>query len=300
MVNEQKPVGRLTIDNQGSSLLVRIDGGPHQVFGEELLRQLEALVERADADPNIRAVVFTSAHPARFVSHAEVRWLQQGGLNFVERQRAGAAAPPLPEHYVGLDRLHALFSRMNSTGVLFVAALEGTALGLGAEFSWACDLRVMADADAVIGQPEVLFGIIPGGGGTQRLTRLVGAHRALVAIMDGEPFTPARALEIGAVDAVVPKARVVPKALELAERQGRRHKASIAAIKRTVYFGGSLPLPDGLKLEAREFLDLVVAEEGQRRMLAYQRETAARGELPLYLSGGYDAALEAGQTPIGR
>jgi enoyl-CoA hydratase/carnithine racemase len=295
MAAGQKLTARLDIETRGSSLVVRIDGGPYQLFGEELTRQLEALVDRVEKDPDIRAVVFASAHPTRFISHADVKWLQEGGVQYVARMRAGDAAPPLPADFVGLDRLHGLLLRMNSVGVVFVAALEGAALGLGAEFAWACDLRVMADADAFIGQPEVLLGIMPGGGGSQRLTRLVGQHRSLVAILDGKPFTSAQALQIGAVDAVVPKADVVATAIDLAGYFGKRHKASVAAIKRAVYFGGSLPLPDGIKLEAKEFLTLNVADEGQALMLGYQAGTASRGELPLYVPGGYEAALQAGR-----
>jgi enoyl-CoA hydratase len=123
---------------------------------------------------------------------------------------------------VQLDRLHATFLRMNGSGVIFVAALNGSALGLGAEFAWACDLRVMADGDFFIGQPEVLLGIMPGGGGTQRLTRLIGTHQSLIAILEGKPFTPAEALANGAVDAVVPADEVIARATELAEHFGSR------------------------------------------------------------------------------
>jgi enoyl-CoA hydratase/carnithine racemase len=101
---------------------------------------------------------------------------------------------------VQLDRMHTTFLRMNGSGVIFVAALNGSALGLGAEFAWACDLRVMADGDFFIGHPEVLLGINPGGGGTQRLTRLIGTHKSLLAILEGKPLTPAEALANGAVD----------------------------------------------------------------------------------------------------
>jgi enoyl-CoA hydratase/carnithine racemase len=111
---------------------------------------------------------------------------------------------------------------MNGSGVIFVAALNGSALGLGAEFAWACDLRVMADGDFFIGQPEVLLGIMPGGGGTQRLTRLIGTHRSLVAILEGMPFRPAEALPNGAVDEVVPPDEVVARATKLAEHFGSR------------------------------------------------------------------------------
>ncbi|NMO22885.1 enoyl-CoA hydratase/isomerase family protein [Pyxidicoccus fallax] len=296
MTQRQATPSRFDIEAHGSTLVVRIDGGPLQLFGVDVALQLEALVERVDKDPDVRAVVFASTHPQRFMSHADVKWLQQGGADYVARQKTGAPPPVPSEGYVGLDRLHAIFLRMNSIGVVFVAALEGQALGLGAEFAWACDLRVMADTDAFIGQPEVLLGIMPGGGGSQRLTRLVGSHRSLVAILDGKPFTPAQALELGAVDAVVPKADVVARAIELAHHLGKRDKAAVGAIKRSVYFGGSLPLPDGIKLEAKEFLTLNVSENGQTLMLAYQRRTAELGELPLYAPGGYDAALRAGQV----
>src|SRR5207247_9862439 len=100
---------------------------------------------------------------------------------------------------VDLERLHKTFLRMNTSGVIFVAALNGSALGLGAEFAWANDLRVMADGDFFIGQPEVLLGIMPGGGGTQRLTRLIATHRSLVALLKGQPSPPAAALATGAV-----------------------------------------------------------------------------------------------------
>src|SRR5437773_9909238 len=124
---------------------------------------------------------------------------------------------------------------MNGSGVIFIAALNASALGLGAEFAWGCDLRVMADGDFFIGHQEVLLGIMPGGGGTQRLTRLIGTHRSLVAILEGKPFTPPEALANGAVDEVVPRDEVVARAAALAARLGSRSTPSVAGIKRAVY-----------------------------------------------------------------
>ncbi len=197
---------------------------------------------------------------------------------------------------VQLERVHQTFLKMNRSGVIFVAALNGSALGLGAEFSWANDLRVMADGDYFIGQPEILLGIMPGGGGTQRLTRLVGTHRSLVAILEGKPFTPAEALEIGAVDDVVPQDQVLDRAIELAEHFGTRTKGSVGAIKRAVYFGGSMSLTDGLHVERAEFLTTALSKVGQELMLDYMANTEAAGELPLYRPGVYDEVLQAGTT----
>lgn len=308
--------GNLEIEDRGTVLVARIDGGPLGLFGNDIAEQLDALVDRADRDPSVHAVVFTGTHPDRFVSHAEVRWLQEGGASVPSVGLKGASAlahtakgvnraggfqallgktPLWPA--IQLERLHQTFLKMNRSGVIFVAALNGSALGLGAEFSWANDLRVMADGDFFIGQPEVLLGIMPGGGGTQRLTRLIGTHRSLVAILEGKPFTPAQALANGAVDDVVPQEEVLARAIELAEHFGSRPKGSIAAIKRSVYLGGSMSLTEGLHVEAAEFLTTALSKVGQELMLDYMATTEATGELPLYSPGVFERALEAGTVP---
>ena len=306
----------LTVEDRGAVQIVRVDGGPHSLFGVQIADQLDELVNRVDRDPGVHAVVFTGSRPGRFVSHADVRWLQEEGAAVPELGRRGASAVARLARGVGraqvpdsvlrrtplrgaaqLDRLHDTFLRMNASGVIFVAALNGSALGLGAEFAWACDLRVMADGDFFIGQPEVLLGINPGGGGTQRLTRLVGTHRSLVAILEGKPFTPAQALAYGAVDEVVATEEVVDRAVELAGYFGKRTKGAIQAIKRSVYFGGSMSLPEGLHVERTEFLGTDQSKEGQELMLRYLATTDATGELPLYDPDTYAQSLELGQVP---
>lgn len=306
--------GHLEVEERGGVLIVRVDGGHHAVFGVELASQLEELVDRADRDPGVHAVVFTGAHPERFISHADVRWLQEGGASAPWLGRRGASAvvraarsadrarvlEPVVRRTplwgaIELDRLHATFLRMNGSGVIFVAALNGSALGLGAEFAWACDLRLMADGDIFIGQPEVLLGIIPGGGGSQRLARLIGTHGALVAILEGKPFTPAEALANGAIDGIVPRDEVVTRATELAEHFGSRSKGSVAAIKKSVYFGGSMSLSDGLHVERTEFVIASQSKDGQELMLDYVETTASTGELPLYNPDTYARALKAGR-----
>ena len=306
----------LQIEDRGTTLIVRVDGGPHSLFGVDIANELDELVGRVDRDPGVHAVVFTGARPGRFVSHADVRWLQAEGAAVPELNRRSASAAlrlargveraRVPEPLLQrtplrgvaqLDRLHATFLKMNASGVIFVAALNGSALGLGAEFAWACDMRVMADGDFFIGQPEVLLGIMPGGGGSQRLTRLIGTHKSLVAILEGKPFTPAEALAHGAVDDVVPQDEVVARAAELAAHLGSRSKGSVAAIKRAVYFGGSMSLTDGLYVERTEFLTRVLSKDGQELMLGYMAATDATGELPLYNPGTYAQALESGRVP---
>jgi enoyl-CoA hydratase/carnithine racemase len=312
---EPRADGHIDVENHGAVLVARIDGGPHALFDAALTKQLKELVDRADRDPNIHAVVFTGAHPDRFLSHSDVTWLQQGGVGFppINTRIAGIVSRmarlinkvPIVRTLAGMTRLktllqldsfHATFLKMNASGTIFVAALNGSALAVGAEFAWACDLRIMADGDFVIGLSEVLLALTPGGGGSQRLPRLIGTQQSLVTILEGKPFTPAEALALGAIDEVVPQNKVLARAIERAEYLSLRSKQSIGAIKRSIYFGSSLPLEEGLQFEHAEFLVRDQSKEAQERMLAYIAATEATGELPLLNRETYARALSTGRV----
>ena len=316
-MNKQEPRadGHIDVENHGAVLVARIDGGPHALFDAALTKQLKELVDRADRDPNIHAVVFTGTHPDRFLSHSDVTWLQQGGVGFppintriagiVSRMARVINKVPIIRTLAGMTRLktllqldsfHATFLKMNASGTIFVAALNGSALAVGAEFAWACDLRIMADGDFVIGLSEVLLALTPGGGGSQRLPRLIGTQQSLVTILQGKPFTPAEALALGAIDEVVPQNKVLARAIERAEYLSLRSKQSIGAIKRSIYFGSSLRLEEGLQLEHAEFLVRDQSKEAQERMLAYIAATEATGELPLLNRETYARALSTGRV----
>src|SRR5207247_174553 len=312
---EPRAHGHIDVENHGAVRVARIDGGPHALFDAALTKQLKELVDRADRDPNIHAVVFTGTHPDRFLSHSDVTWLQQGGVGFppINTRIAGIVTRmarlinkvPIVRTLAGMTRLktllqldsfHATFLKMNASGTIFVAALNGSALAVGAEFAWACDLRIVADGDFVIGLSEVLLALTPGDGGSQRLPRLIGTQQSLVAILEGKPFTPAEALALGAIDEVVPQNKVLARAIERAEYLSLRSKQSIGAIKRSIYFGSSLSLEEGLQLEHAEFLVRDQSKEAQERMLAYIAATEPTGELPLLNRETYARALSTGRV----
>src|SRR5207248_7435747 len=122
-----------------------------------------------------------------------------------------------------------------------------------------------------------------------------GTHQTLVAVLEGRPFTPAEALSLGAVDEVVPQEKVLARSIERAEYLSLRSKKSLGAIKRSIYFGSSLPIEEGLQLEHAEFLVRDQSREAQRRMLDYLAATDATGELPLLIRATYARALSDGR-----
>ena len=280
----------------------------------DIVTRLAALVRRADADDGVGAVVLTGSHPERFLAHYDVgellaaarsgpsvgRRAAHVSLRVVGGLRRAPAMEQLLQRtpasgLIALERFHEILLAMNRSGAVFVAALNGSAMGGGCELALACDLRLMAEGDFAIGQPEILFGFPPGGGGTQRLARLLGSGRALRLVLDGGPLSPADALKVGLVDELVARPALLDRAIAVASRLGARHKAAVAACKRAVYEGGSLPLADGLRVERTEFLATLGTRDAEEAMAAYQDRLERTGDLPGYDPDVLERALDSGR-----
>lgn len=304
--------GGIAIEQRGRVLVARLDGGSLGQYGPAILAKLDALVSRAESDDTVGAVVITGAHPERF-GHADVRWLRHAGagspalrpqvLSKVLRAARAVRRIKGTRRLLGrtafggaidLVDFHEMLCRMNYSGAVFIAAINGTALGLGSEIALACDYRIMADGDHVIGQPEILLGLCPGGGGTQRLSRLVGPRHGLKLMLNGGGLDPASALAIGYVDDVVATDELIDRAVALGDRLARRLKPTVAAIKRSVYAGASRSLHDGLHFESAEFLSTLAGPEAQKAMRAYVQRTSECGDLPLYDRATHDKTADSG------
>jgi enoyl-CoA hydratase len=196
---------------------------------------------------------------------------------------------------VALERFGDILLGVERSPAVWVAALNGSAMGGGCELALACDVRLMAAGEHGIGQPEVLLGFPPGGGGTQRLTRLLGTARALRIVLDGGPLSPAEAADLGLVDRVVDRDELLDAAVAEAERLGSRPRGAVRACKRAVYEGGSLALPDGLRLERAEFLSALGTPEAIEAMRRYVEALERTGDLPLYDRAAREAALAGGR-----
>jgi enoyl-CoA hydratase/carnithine racemase len=181
---------------------------------------------------------------------------------------------------VALRAIHELFLRMNRMDKVWIAALNGTAMGGGCELALACDIRIMAEGDGRIGLPEASLGIIPGAGGTQRLARLLGPGQALEMMLEARALSPVEALGIGLVHRVVAPGRLLEVAQETAARLARRSPATVAALKRAVYDGASQSLAEGLHIERGAFLSVSSTAAARRAMQAYAAEVEADGAAP--------------------
>ena len=229
---------------------------PHGYFDDASEVELLAHLDAIEANEALRAVVLTGADNGVFVRHYSVEVLEERAVAMAARGLKFSVERPVPE--AGIHRCQ---RRMEQSGKVFIAAINGTAMGGGYEIALACDLRLAQAGDYTIGLPEVNIGILPGAGGTQRLTRLIGQARALELILMGQVVGPQDAARLGMVNACV-NVPVLPAALAWAARIAAQSPKAVAHVKRLVRQAHGMPLDQGLAIERTLFCDLMVSEEG--------------------------------------
>ncbi len=171
-----------------------------------------------------------------------------------------------------------LFTRIEESDVVSIAAVNGYALGGGCELAMACDIRI-ASRKAKFGQPEINIGIIPGAGGTQRLPRLVGLGMAKRLVLTGEMIDAEEALRIGLVEEVVDEDRLMDRAKEIARKILEKPPLAVKLAKRSLNASRSMSLPDGLRYELSLFSILFSTEDAKEGMRAFleKRKPEFRG-----------------------
>lgn len=195
-----------------------------------------AALDRLERDAAVRVVMVTGAGDKAFIAGADIAEFE--GRAPVDQYRVMSEWSV----YQAADR----FPKP------IIAAINGFCLGGGCEFAMACDIRIAADT-AKLGQPEINLGIIPGGGGTQRLPRLVGLGNAFKLLYTGDLIDAAEALRIGLVDEVVPGAELLNRARALAEKIATKSPVALALMKEAVRASVRAPLDEGLRQEITLF-----------------------------------------------
>ena len=241
----------------GSVAVVTIDHPPVNALSAPLLEELETEVDRLDGDDAVRAIVLVGAGERAFVAGADISEFPSLREAAAEAQESGSAR--------GIQKLG---HRMDAARTPFVAAIHGFCLGGGLEVAMCCDIRV-ASEDAQLGQPEIKLGLIPGGGGTQRLPRLVGVGHALLLNLTGDFIDAKTAYEWGLVEKVVPREELRETALGIAQAIAARSPVSVGILRELARTTRDLPLEEGLRREADGFRRCLESEDGAEGVAAF-------------------------------
>jgi enoyl-CoA hydratase len=240
---------------------IRLDRPPMNALDSVVQEELRAAAHEAGERSDVRAVVVYGG-PKVFAAGADVK------------EMAAMSYQQMVDRSVGLS---SAFSSVAEIPKPTVAAITGYALGGGCEVALACDLRVCGD-NARLGQPEILLGIIPGGGGTQRLPRLVGPARAKELIFTGRFVDADEALRIGLVDRVVAPDEVYAEAVALARRLAAGPPYALRAAKEAIDRGLEVDLATGLEIERLQFVGLFATEDRGVGMASFLESGPGKAE----------------------
>jgi enoyl-CoA hydratase/carnithine racemase len=244
----------LRVDVRGGVAFVTIDHPPINLFDLALIQEMDRVGQTLAADDDVRVVVFASADPEFFIAHADVALIQL----------LPSDVPPKPTR---LGLFHAMVDRFRTMPKATIAQIEGRTRGGGSEFVLSLDMRFAALGRAVLAQPEVALGIIPGGSGTQRLPRLMGRGRALEVILGCSDFPADVAERYGYVNRALPAHEIGPFVEALALRIASFPATAIALAKQAV--NAELPTFEGLLEEAHCFNQTLATPEARERMARF-------------------------------
>jgi enoyl-CoA hydratase len=248
----------VTVSLEDGFAWIRIENPPVNAMSLEGFQQLNRCLEEIEQNPSVRVVFLTAAGSKAFVAGIDIRQAMSfTEQDMVEFNRVSRKA---------LDRIESLKQPV-------VAVVGGAAYGAGFELALACDFRIAAEG-AVFALPELNLGIIPGGGGTQRLTRLIGEARSKECILLGRPLTAGEAKALGLVHDVVPGDSLREAALKLGRELAKRAPIALAEAKRVIHQAMDVPLDQGLDLEADAFMTVFRSADAKEGMQAFAEKRA--------------------------
>jgi enoyl-CoA hydratase/carnithine racemase len=233
---------------------ITLDKPPANSYDLEYVQELGEAVEEAASQDEVKVVILRSASEKFFCAGADIKAFQAG---------------PHERNMAMIETSHRTLSSIARIPKIFIAEINGHALGGGLEIPLACDLRFAGDGDYRLGTPEATLGLLPGNGGTQRLPRLIGTSRALDLMITGRTVTPREANELGIVDALLPSDELREKTLEYAEKLAAGATRAIGNIKLAVHEGIDDGLERGLERERELVEELFLSEDGQEGLAAF-------------------------------
>lgn len=250
----------ITLAAEDGVAVITMARPPVNAMSRAFMGDLTAVLDRVEADPAVRVAVVTSGLRGMFSGGADIRELE------------GLDAKDCAD-FIALG--HTVFGRLGRLPKPMIAAVNGVCVGGGMELAMACDIRLAARS-ARFGQPEVNLGVVSGWGGTQRLPRLVGKSRGLEMLMLGEPITADEARAAGLVSRVVDDDALLDEARGLARRLAAKAPVALAKVKECVEQGLGRPLADGLREEARCYVEAYLTNDAREGIRAFLEKRPPR------------------------
>ncbi len=244
----------LSISNEDGVSFLSINRPPVNALSNGLLDEIDGAMGELGADPKTKVIVFVSAIPNVFIAGVDLKEMSAlaNSEDIVKVIRKGQA----------------VFNKIENSEKPVIAAIHGACLGGGQELILACHIRIASDRTR-FGQPEILLGIIPGFGGSQRLPKIVGASRAAELILTGDAITPQEALRIGLVNRVVSDGALVKTARELGKKIAKNGLPAIRAAMRAMRKGLDKTLAEGMSIEEGEFRTITATKDMREGIQAF-------------------------------
>ena len=273
-----KEYEHLKIEDHGNVVICVLSNPPTHTFTSKSLMEVHDFLDQMEKKKDLRVLAFTGEGEDVFIKHYEVGELAESAeKNISEAKDVDSQYSPPKE----LHHFHKMLLRLRDLEAIVVAGVNGNTAGGGCEFSLGCDLRIMSEGPYAIGLPETSVGILPGGGGTQRLARLIGSSRALDLILHARLLNPQEAFEFGLINKLVPHEKFREELMSYCSNLASRAPIALRQVKKIIHQGLDKTLEEGLLMEQEAF-DITMrsndAAKAMRSMLDTERDIEERAQ----------------------
>ena len=256
-----KKFNHLRIEDNGNYVICYLSNPPTHTLTSYGVNEIHAFLDQIEKRDDLRVLAFTGDGENVFIKHYEVGEL----ANTAERNLETKKDKQDPKE---LHAFHTMLLRLRDLDAIVVAGINGNTAGGGCEFSLGCDLRIMADGNFLIGLPETSVGILPGGGGTQRLSRLIGSSRALDLILHAQLVSPKEAFDLGIINKLVSEASFNQELISYCEDLSNRAPIALQQVKKIIHQGLEMTLEESLLVEQKAFDVTMNSKDAARAMRA--------------------------------
>ena len=249
----------LRIEDKGHYMICYLSNPPSHTLTSSGVAEVHKFLDLVEKNNDLRVLAFTGEGEDVFIKHYEVGELANSAEKNIESNQT-------QKDPTELHAFHKMLLRLKNLDAIVIAGINGNTAGGGCEFSLGCDLRIMSEGEYFIGLPETSVGILPGGGGTQRLSRMIGPSRALDLILHAKLLSPAEAYNLGVINKLIPKDKFQEELELYCQDLANRAPIALSQVKKIIHQGLEMPLEESLLLEQKAFDVTMNSKDAARAM----------------------------------